>query len=99
MSWSVMLFHWMFVRLSLITYICGIRGAIFLRRDNKWTLVKEGKPYLISSYKGKIQISLIVANQAKRLINNKKKIVMLVVRPKEDKFVETQPEEVDITIK
>jgi len=75
-----MFFLWMFVR-SLIVYVYQI-NIIFLRTTNERRLVKEGKPYLIDKYKGKETISLISTYQGMRLINNNKKFVMLILRPK-----------------
>ena len=61
------------------------RDVIFLRRANQWKLVKEGKTYLINAYKGKEKISLLLANQAKHLINGSQRLMMLVKRPREKK--------------
>lgn len=59
---------------------------IFMRRGNEWRLVKEEKPYLINTYNDKKNISLILINKAKPLVNGNKKFMILVVRPKEDKI-------------
>jgi hypothetical protein len=51
---------------------------VFMRRANKWRLVKEGKPYLANKYKGKKTITLIYVNQTRSLIKSNKKFMMLI---------------------
>jgi hypothetical protein len=57
--------------------VCGIvfgshyiymRDAIFMRRENQYRLIKDGKSFIINAHKGKSRISLVSTNQAKKLI-------------------------------
>jgi hypothetical protein len=70
-------------------YICGVvfgspymymRDAIFMRRANLYHLIKDGKSFIINAHKGKSNISLVSANQAKKLISSSKKYVLLFLR-------------------
>jgi hypothetical protein len=54
-----------------------IRDAIFMQRANQYRLIKDGKSYIINTHKGKSEISLVSANQAKKLISSNKKYVLL----------------------
>jgi hypothetical protein len=57
-----------------------MRDAIFMRRENQYHLIKDGKYFIINAHKGKSKISLVSAHQAKRLINSSKKYVLLFLR-------------------
>jgi len=57
-----------------------MRDAIFMRRANLYRLIKDGKSYIINTHKGKSKISLVSANQAKKLISSSKKYVLLFLR-------------------
>jgi hypothetical protein len=50
-----------------------IREAIFMRRENQYHLTKDGKYFIINAHKGKSKISLVSANQDKKLISSSKK--------------------------
>jgi hypothetical protein len=54
--------------------VCGVvfgspymymRDVIFMRRENQYHLIKDGKSFIINAHKGKSKISLVSANQAK----------------------------------
>ena len=57
-----------------------MRDAIFMRRANQYRLIKDGKSYIIDAHKGKSKISLVSANQAKKLISSSNKYVLLFLR-------------------
>ena len=57
-----------------------MRDAIFMWRSNQYQLIKDGKLFIINVHKGKLRISLISANQAKKLISSNKKYVLLFLR-------------------
>lgn len=46
-----------------------------MRRVNQYLLIKDGKNLIINAHKGKSNISLVGANQAKKLINSRRKNV------------------------
>jgi uncharacterized protein (UPF0128 family) len=50
------------------------------QRANQYHLIKDGKSYIINAHKGKSKISLVSANQAKKLISSSKKYVLLFLR-------------------
>jgi hypothetical protein len=59
--------------------VCGVvfgspymymRDVIFMRRANKYCLLKEDKSFIINARKGKLKFSLVSANQAKKLISS-----------------------------
>jgi hypothetical protein len=69
--------------------VCGVvfgspymymRDVIFMWRENQYHLIKDGKSYIINAHKGKSKISLVSANQAKKLISSSKKYVFLFLR-------------------
>jgi hypothetical protein len=81
--------------------VCGVvfgipymymRDAIFMQRANQYRLIKDGKSYIINTHKGKSKISLVSANQAKKLISSSKKYVLLFLR-------ENQTEDESIRVK
>jgi hypothetical protein len=47
--------------------------TIFMRRENQYFIVKDGKYFIINSHKENSNISLVTAHQAKRLILSRKK--------------------------
>jgi hypothetical protein len=53
---------------------------IFTRRVNKYHLITDGKSYIKNAHKGKSKISLVSANQAKKLISSGKKYVLCLLR-------------------
>jgi hypothetical protein len=69
-----------------------IRDVIFMRRANRYCLIKDGKSYIINAHNGKSKISLVSASQAKKLISSSKKYVLLLLR-------ETQPMEESLRVK
>jgi hypothetical protein len=69
-----------------------MRDAIFMQRENQYHLIKDGKSYIINAHKGKSNISLVSANQAKKLISSSKKYVFLFLR-------ENQPREESVRVK
>jgi hypothetical protein len=77
--------------------ICGIvlgspylydRKAIFHRHENKYHLFKDGVEYIVRAHTKKMNLSLINAEQMKRLVNASKSFVLLMIKPKED--IETE---------
>jgi hypothetical protein len=69
--------------------VCGVvfgspymymRDVIFMRRENQYHLIKDGKSFIINVHKGKSKISLVSANQAKKLISSSRKFVFLFLR-------------------
>jgi hypothetical protein len=73
--------------------ICGIvlgspylyyRRAIFHRHDNKYHLFKNGVEYIVRAHTKKMNLSLTNAGRMKRLVNVSKKIVLLMIKPKEN---------------
>jgi len=75
--------------------VCGVvfgspymymRDVIFMRISNQYLLIKDGKSFIIDMHKGKLKISLVNVNQAKKLISYSKKYVLLSLR--ENQFVE-----------
>jgi len=54
-----------------------MRDAIFMQRANHYSLIKDGKAYIINAHKGKSNILLVSVNQAKKLISSSKKCVFL----------------------
>jgi len=69
--------------------ICGIvlgsphlydRNQIFFRNENKYLLAKDGLEYIVIDHIMKTNTTLVSAGQVKRLINNNKKYVQMVVR-------------------
>lgn len=70
-------------------YLCGVvfgspymymRGAIFMRGANQYRLIKDGKSFTINVHKDKSKISLVSANQTKKLTSSSKKYVLLFLR-------------------
>jgi hypothetical protein len=69
--------------------VCGVvfqspymymKDASFMQRANQYRLIKDGKSYIINAHKGKSKISLVRANQTKKLISSSKKYVLLFLR-------------------
>jgi hypothetical protein len=69
--------------------VCGVvfgspfmylRDEIFMRTINQYCLIKDGKSFIINVQKSKYKISLVSANQDKKLINSSKKFVLLFLR-------------------
>jgi hypothetical protein len=69
-----------------------MRDEIFMRRENRYCLMKDGKTFNINAHKGKLKISMISANQTKKFINSSRKIVFIFLR-------ENQPGEELIRVK
>ena len=57
-----------------------IRDVIFMWRENQYYLIKDGNYYTINTHIEKSKISLVSANQAKKLINSKKNYVFIFLR-------------------
>jgi hypothetical protein len=69
--------------------VCGVvfgspymymRDAMFTRRENQYRLIKDGKSFIINAHKGKSNISLVSANQDKKLISSRKMYVLFFLR-------------------
>ena len=72
--------------------ICGIvlgspymydRKAIFYRETNMYYITKHGIEYIVRAHCMKTNISLVSANQMKRLINASKNFVLMIVKAKD----------------
>ena len=72
--------------------ICGIvlgspylydRKDIIYREDNKYQLTKDGIGYIVHADPMKTNLSLVSANQMKRLINASKNFVRMIVKAKD----------------
>lgn len=68
--------------------VCGIvfgspylytRNAIFKTREKQFSLVKDGKSFVINARKGKSKISLIIANKEKKMISSSRKFILLLL--------------------
>jgi hypothetical protein len=57
-----------------------IRDVIFIGRENQYHLIKDGKYFIINAFKRKSNISLVSANQAKKLIVLSKNFLLLFLR-------------------
>ena len=57
-----------------------MRDVIFMQRSNQYCLMKDVKSYIMNTHKGKSKISLVSANEAKKLISSSKKYVLLFLR-------------------
>jgi hypothetical protein len=73
--------------------ICGImlgspylydRRAIFHHHENKYHLFKNGVEYIVRAHTKKLNLSLVNVGQMKRLVNASKKIVLLMIKPKDN---------------
>ena len=72
--------------------ICGIvlgspylydMKAIFYREDNRYQLTKDGIGYIVHADPMKTNLSLVSANQMKRLINASKNFVLMILKEKD----------------
>jgi len=57
-----------------------LRDEIFMRRENEYNLIKDGKSFIINAHKVKSNIYLVSSNQAKKLISSSRKFVLLLLR-------------------
>jgi hypothetical protein len=62
-----------------------LMDAIFMRREKQYRMIKDGKSLIINAHKGKSKISLVSANQAKKLINSRRKFVLMASNSIQDK--------------
>ena len=78
--------------------ICGIvlgspyiydRKAIFYKEDNRYQLTKDVVEYIVHADRMKTNLSLVFANQMKRLVNASKNFVLMIVREKDSKQTES----------
>jgi hypothetical protein len=75
------------VELDVVPFdVCGVvfgspymymRDAIFMHREKKYHLRKDGKHYIIYTHKGKSSISLVSDNQGEKLISSSKNYIFL----------------------
>jgi hypothetical protein len=72
--------------------VCGVvfgnlymymRDAIFMQRAGQYRLIKDEKFFIINVDKGKSKLSLVSANQDKKLISSSKNYVLLFLRENE----------------
>jgi hypothetical protein len=61
-------------------YVRDVRDAIFMRGANQYWLIMDGESYIINVHKGKSNISLVIANQTKKLISSSKKYVLFFLK-------------------
>jgi hypothetical protein len=57
-----------------------MRDVIFMRRENQYHLIKDGKFFIITTHIGKSKISLVSSNQANKLISSSRNIVLFFFR-------------------
>jgi hypothetical protein len=57
-----------------------MRDVIFMRKENQYLCTKDGKSFIINEHKDKYMISLVSANQPKKLISTSRKFVFLFIR-------------------
>jgi hypothetical protein len=57
-----------------------MRDALFMRRENQYHLIKDGKYFIVNAHKGKSKVSLLSANQAKKGICSSRKFVFFFLR-------------------
>ena len=71
--------------------ICGIllgipylydRKDIFYNEDNRYQLTKDGIEYIVRAQCMQTNLSLVSANQMKRLVNTSKNFVLMLVKAK-----------------
>jgi len=60
------------------------RKAVFYCHENKYHLFKDGVEYIVRVHHKKLNISLVNAEQAKRLMNSSKSLVLLMFKPNDD---------------
>jgi len=65
----------MWSHLGKSIFVC--EGCHFPRRDNQYTIIKDGKEYAINAHKDKVNLSLINAHQTRRIMGSTKKFVLL----------------------
>jgi hypothetical protein len=56
------------------------RKAIFYHEQNKYQLFKYGIEYIVIAHHIKINVSLVSTGQMKRLVNESKSFVLMVVK-------------------
>lgn len=61
-----------------------VRDVIFIRKANQYLLVKDGNSYIISSYLGDSNISLVRTNESQKFINASGKFALLMLRGMSD---------------
>ena len=64
-------------------YLCD-RKDIFHRHENKYNLFKYGVEYIVKAHRKKLNLSLVNSVQMKRLVNSRKNVVLLMIKPKND---------------
>lgn len=78
--------------------ICGIvlgspylydKKAIFHIHENKYHLFKYGVEYIVRSHRKKLNLSPINGGEVKRLVNDSKNFVLLMIKPMNDINTET----------
>ena len=58
------------------------RKDMFYREDNMYHLTKDCIKYIVHAHRRKTNLSLVYANQMKRLINASKNFVLMIVKGK-----------------
>ena len=64
---------------SVLQPIHVYKLSFLYEKGNQHRLIKYGKYFIINAYKGKSQVSLVSAHQAKKLINASKKYVLILL--------------------
>jgi hypothetical protein len=57
-----------------------MRDAIFMWRANQCQMIKDLNSYIMNAHKRKSNISMVSANQAKKLISSSKKYVLIFLK-------------------
>ena len=60
------------------------RKGIFYHHENKYHLFKHGIAYIVRAHHKKLNLSLVNVGQMKRLVNDSKNFVLLMIKPKND---------------
>ena len=60
------------------------RRAIFHRHENKYHLFKYGIEYIFRANRKKLNLSLVNVGKMKKIVNSRKKFVLLMIKPKND---------------
>jgi hypothetical protein len=60
------------------------RKAIFYREDNEYHIIKDEIEYIVRVHCVKTNLSLVTTRQMKRLVNERKNCVLMIVKVKYD---------------
>lgn len=72
--------------------------SVFYHHENKYHLFKDGVEYIVRACRKKLNISLVNAGEAKRLVNSSKSLVLLMFKPNDDIVYENVVMQVSLLI-